>query len=108
MLSVMKKVIPFIQTKVLFPIVIMVEKLIGSLSKVGNPPVFDNKTFPWTQLLEDNWEDIRAELVPLLRFHEGLPNLQDIQQEQNYITTDDKWKTFFLLGFGYECGLNIK
>lgn len=104
----MKKITQFIQTKLLFPVLIAVEKLIGRLSKVGNPPVFDNKTFPWTQLLEENWEDVRAELEPLLRFHEGLPNLQDIQQEQNYITTDDKWKTFFLMGFGYECSLNMQ
>jgi beta-hydroxylase len=104
----MKKLTGFIQFKLLFPILKTFEKLIGRLSKVGNPPVFNNEVFPWTHLLEENWEAIRSELEPLLRFHEGLPNLQDIQQEQHYITTDDKWKTFFLIGFGNECPLNME
>ncbi len=104
----MKRVTQFIQTKILFPILLAIEILFGRFSKVGNPPVFDNQTFPWTRLLEANWKDIRSELEPLLKFHEGLPNLQDIQQEQNYITTDDRWKTFFLMGFGYECRLNME
>jgi len=98
----------FIQTKILFPILIAIEKLIGWVSKVGNPPVFDNNTFPWTQMLEENWESIRSEVEPLLQFHEGLPNLQDIQEEQSYITSDDKWKTFFLLGYGIEAELNME
>ena len=103
-----KKLVHFIQTKVLFPLIMGIEKLIGGVSTVGNPPVFNNGVFPWTKIMEDNWREIRAEIQDLLRFHQGLPNLQDIQQEQSYITTDDKWKTFFLMGFGHRCQLNLE
>jgi aspartyl/asparaginyl beta-hydroxylase (cupin superfamily) len=101
-------IVQFIQQKIFFPILLGFERLIGSFSPVGNPPVFNNEAFPWTRKLEENWEDIRAELDVLLQFHSRLPNLQDIQEEQQYITTDDKWKTFFLLGFGNECSLNME
>jgi ornithine lipid ester-linked acyl 2-hydroxylase len=104
----MQQLIQFVQFRVLFPIVITVEKLLTRLSPVGNPVIFANDTFPWTKTLEANWGDIQTEIASLLPFHAGLPNLQDIQQEQAYITTDDKWKTFFLLGFGHECRLNME
>lgn len=100
--------VQFIQKNILFPILIGIEKIIGWVSKVGNPAVFDNDTFPWTRMLEENWETIRSEVEPLLRFHAGLPNLQDIQEEQGYITSDDKWKTFFLLGYNIEAELNME
>lgn len=80
----------------------------GKYSTVGDHPVFDNKQFNWTKLLEDNWISIRKELESILPFHQKLPNLQDIQQEQNVLNQDNKWKTFFLFGFGIKATMNCQ
>ena len=80
----------------------------GKYSTVGDHPVFDNKQFNWTDLLEDNWISIRKELEGILPFHQELPNLQDIQQEQNVLNQDNNWKTFFLFGFGIKATRNCQ
>lgn len=78
----------------------------GKYSTVGDQPVFDPREFNWTTLLEDNWIAIRKELEGIMRFHQELPNLQDIQQEQNVLNQDSNWKTYFLFGFGIKATLN--
>lgn len=90
----------WIKFNVFRPLLLGTCKLIGPFSPVGNHPVFDNSSFSWPALLEANWPAIRKELDEVMRYSEALPNIQDIQQEQNVITTDNKWKTFFLYGFG--------
>lgn len=88
------------------PLLVGTGKAIAPFSTVGNPPVFPNSTFPWTSLLEENWPAIRQELGQVLLYNDELPNLQDIQTEQSSITTDNKWKTFFLYGFGIKAKQN--
>lgn len=80
----------------------------GKYSTVGDHPVFDNKQFKWTALLEDNWIHIKKELENILPFQQRLPNLQDVQQEQKVLNLDNNWKTFFLYGFGIKATLNCK
>ena len=95
-----------IKRHILRPSLLGIGKAIAPFSPVGNPPVFFNETFPWTSLLEENWSAIRKELDHILVYNEALPNLQDIQHEQSSITTDNKWKTFFLYGYGKKAGEN--
>ncbi len=80
----------------------------GKYSTVGDQPVFENAQFEWTKLLEDNWLSIRKELEAILPHHRHLPSIQDIQQEQNVLNQDNRWKTFFLFGFGIKATLNCK
>ncbi|HKJ49394.1 MAG TPA: hypothetical protein VJ973_09910, partial [Christiangramia sp.] len=40
----------------------MVENFNVKFAKYGNPPIYDNSTFPWVKEIEDNWEKIRVEL----------------------------------------------
>ena len=56
---------------------------------------------PWIPALEARWRDIRAELDRVLQRPEDIPNFQDISRDQVNITQDDRWKTFFLYGYGY-------
>lgn len=88
------------------PMLLGTGKLIAPFSPVGNPPVFSNTTFPWTSLLEEKWPAIRHELDEILKYNDQLPNLHDIQHEQSSITNDNKWKTFFLYGFGVRSNQN--
>ena len=78
------------------------ERFISRYSTVDDRPFFDTNMFPWTGLLEENWRTIRAELDEVLKNQDKLPNFQDISKDQVNITRDDRWKTFFLHGYGYK------
>ena len=51
---------------------------------------------------------IREELQRVLEDREALPNFQDISKDQIEITDDDRWKTFFLYGYGFEAKLGVE
>jgi len=91
---------------ILRPLLIGIGKSIAPFSTVGNPPVFTNSAFPWTSLLEENWPVIRKELNQILLYNDELPDLHEIQHEQASITSDHRWKTFFLYGFGKKADQN--
>ena len=52
--------------------------------------------------MEARWPAIRAELDEVLRDVDHLPNFQDISTDQYRLTQDDRWKTYFLLGYGFQ------
>jgi beta-hydroxylase len=82
------------------------ERWLGRSSLVGDQPFFDNETFPWAKQLEAGWREIRAELDSVLEDQEHLPNFQDISVDQATMTTDDRWKTYFLYGYGFKSEAN--
>ena len=88
------------------PLLLQLGHWMGKFSTVRDSAVFDNEKFAWTELLENNWQQIRNELLPLLSKRDALPSLQEIQQEQKVLNQDDNWKTFFLFGFGIKASLN--
>jgi ornithine lipid ester-linked acyl 2-hydroxylase len=85
-----------------------IERFIGRRSLVGDETFFPLARFPWVRHIEDNWEVIREELQSVLADREALPNFQDISKDQIEITDDDRWKTFFLYGYGFEAELGVK
>lgn len=96
----------WIKFRVFRPLLLGIGGWIGKYSIPGDHPVFDNRLFSWTPLLEDNWLSIRKELEGILPHHRQFPSLQDVQQEQQVLNQDDQWKTFFLFGFGIRATLN--
>ncbi len=82
------------------------ERLLRRYSRVPNTPFLDSDQLPWIAELEANWPVIRGELEQVLRQRERLPNFQDISRDQINITRDDRWKTFFLHGYGYRMDAN--
>jgi beta-hydroxylase len=66
----------------------------------GNPPVYDNATFPWAADIEKEWKLIRAELDRVLTRKDELPGFHEILSEVSTISTDRNWKTFVLCGYG--------
>lgn len=82
------------------------EKLIAKASKVPNSPYFKSDLFDWAKNLEQNHAIIRKELDGILEHLEQIPSFQQISADQKSITQDDKWKTFFLYGFGYKAEQN--
>lgn len=82
--------------------------LMSPFSKVSNGPILPKSEFEWAKLLEDNWETILAEVNSVLNNRKDLPNIQDIQSRESLLTTDNRWKTFFLKGFGHRAEKNCK
>jgi beta-hydroxylase len=85
-----------------------VERFIGKRSLVGDATFFALERFPWVKHIEANWEVIRDEAAALLSDREALANFQDISKDQVEITDDDRWKTFFLYGYGFEAKLGVQ
>jgi beta-hydroxylase len=85
-----------------------IERWIGRRSLVGDATFFPPERFPWIVQVEQNWEVIRQELEPLLADRDALPNFQDISRDQIEITDDDRWKTFFLFGYGFRAELTTE
>ncbi len=85
-----------------------VERFIGRRSLVGDEQFFPLDRFPWVEHVETNWEMIREELEGVLEDREALPNFQEISKDQIEITDDDRWKTLFLYGYGFEAELGVR
>ncbi len=67
----------------------------------GDPAIFDVSAFSWAAELESHWKQIRQEAIQVLRSAEALPNFQDLVPEIG-VTDDDRWKTYFLYGYGHK------
>jgi ornithine lipid ester-linked acyl 2-hydroxylase len=85
-----------------------VERFIGRRSLVGDATFFALERFSWVTHIERNWTVIREEVERLLEDQAALPNFQDISKDQIEITDDDRWKTFFLYGYGFEAKLGVE
>ena len=91
---------PSALTRFFMGIVAWAEGLNLKYAKLGNPPVYNSATFPWAAEIEKDYPAIRAELEKVLLRQSELPTFQDISTDVKTISTDTRWKTFFLLGFG--------
>ncbi|RHW18562.1 aspartyl/asparaginyl beta-hydroxylase domain-containing protein [Sphingomonas gilva] len=75
------------------------DRIIARSSLVSNDPVLDFRDFAWTQILRDNWEQIRDEACAVaLR---DAPSLATISPDHRSIAEVDKWRSFFLYGYGF-------
>jgi len=84
----------------------LLDRLVARFSAIGNPELLDERDFLWAGGLEAHWRDIRRELDAVLERRDALPNFQDISTDQATITDDDRWKTYFLYGFGFRSDAN--
>ncbi len=86
----------------------VIARLISRASLIPDQPFFDPRDFPWTAELESEWKTIRAELDEVLQHRDDLPNFQDISTDQYELTQDDRWKTYFLYGYGFRSDANCR
>jgi len=85
-----------------------IERFVGRRSLVGDSEFFPLERFPWVAHIEQGRGVIEEELRGVLADREALPNFQDISKDQIEITDDDRWKTFFLYGYGFEAKLGVE
>src|SRR4051812_39354847 len=79
---------PSVLTRFFMGIVARAEKLNLKYARLGNPPVYDNRVFPWAAEIEKAAPLIRAELDHVLERKSELPNFQDISADIKTISTD--------------------
>jgi aspartyl/asparaginyl beta-hydroxylase (cupin superfamily) len=99
---------PSLVTRFFMSIVAWAEQLNLALSKVGNPSIYDNKIFPWTRSIENEWRTIRAELDHVLTRKDELPAFHELASDVETISRDRGWKSFLLAGYGFRSANNIK
>jgi aspartyl/asparaginyl beta-hydroxylase (cupin superfamily) len=85
-----------------------ISAMIARSSRVGDTPVYDPNLFPWIAPLEARWPEIRAEVEQLLAHEAGIPPLAEISPDHRRIAPPGKWKSFFLVGYGYRLEENIR
>tara|TARA_R110000824_G_scaffold30860_2_gene101004 strand:+ start:10298 stop:11086 length:789 start_codon:yes stop_codon:yes gene_type:complete len=71
-------------------------------SKIPTKPVLQPSSFHWTEDLADNWQTIAQEAAAILRYRDAVPPLKDISPDHARIAGDGNWRSFFLIGYGYE------
>ena len=77
-----EKIQHFITFKVLNHTLTGIGNLMTPFSKVSNKPILSKEEFEWSKLLEDNWEAIRNEAAAVLIHDDKLPNIEDIQPQE--------------------------
>lgn len=70
-------------------------------SKIGNEPFPDRRHFPWIATLEANADIIREEARAALSDLDAVPPLAEISPDHRRIAPAGKWRSLFLVGYGY-------
>ncbi|MFO1538817.1 MAG: aspartyl/asparaginyl beta-hydroxylase domain-containing protein [Actinomycetota bacterium] len=73
----------------------------GRRSLVGDAAFCAPDRFPWIREVAALAPGIAREADAVLRGVADLPSFQEISTDQYRITRDDRWKTYFLLGYGF-------
>jgi beta-hydroxylase len=84
----------------------VIDKILIRYSPLGDPARFDTSEFPWAAELERNWPLIRQEADDVLRDAKNVPPLRRISRDHDKIAIDDKWRSFFLWGYGIRVDTN--
>ncbi|TMP29973.1 aspartyl beta-hydroxylase [Pseudoalteromonas rubra] len=77
----------------------MAEKFNRVFSKYGNSPYLNKDNFEWTKPIEENADAINKELHAFL-YDEVIPSIHEIDVNWKPAISDDRWKSFFLVGYG--------
>ena len=68
--------------------------------------VYPNSVFPWVGYLEASTPTIRAEAEALLQDRMSVPSVREISPDHAKIAVDEKWRSFFLWGYGVRIDAN--
>lgn len=78
----------------------LVDRALVHWSRLDDQPVYDAHAFAWRPALEAAWPEIRAEADAVLGDPGAAPPLCLISPDHARIATDERWKSFFLWGYG--------
>ncbi len=83
-----------------------VNRLSSRQSTIPTDPVLSPAIFGWTGELAAHWQDIADEARQILLHRSEIPPLNEISPDHARIAGDGKWRSFFLVGYGYEVAEN--
>jgi beta-hydroxylase len=83
------------------------DRLVALSSEVANDPVLDVRDFAWTAVLRDNWQAIRHEAIAVALRQGAAPSLAAVSPDHRAIAEVDRWRSFFLWGYGYPIEENL-
>ncbi len=83
-----------------------INSICTSQSRIPVASILSEKLLPWTSMLGDQWHEIAHEAEQILKFREAIPPLKDISPDHARIAGDGNWRSFFLIGYGYEVAEN--
>lgn len=86
----------------------LIERPFDRWSLVGSGEFLPTERFPWIADIEAGCSDIRAELNAVLHDRERIPLFQDVLPSQTLLTSDDRWRTFMLYGYGHRVEENCR
>lgn len=77
-------------------------RISSSQSLIPTTPLQQPDIFDWTDSLQESWKEIAREASEILNHREAVPPLKDISPDHARIAGDGNWKSFFLVGYGYD------
>jgi len=83
-----------------------IDRISTNNSKIPVEPVLDEEHFPWTETLAAQWEAIAEEAKAIVRHRDAIPPLRELSPDHRNTGRDGKWRSFFLVGYGYEVAEN--
>jgi beta-hydroxylase len=84
----------------------VIDRFLMRFATTAQHQLFPNELFPWTGYLTENWAVIRDEAQAILRDRDSVPPLREISTDHEKIAVDDKWRSFFLMGYGLRVEAN--
>jgi ornithine lipid ester-linked acyl 2-hydroxylase len=79
-----------------------IDRISTTNSKIPVDPILGPEHFAWTKALAENWEDIAAEAEAVIKHREAIPPLRELSPDHQNTGRDGKWRSFFLIGYGYK------
>lgn len=83
-----------------------VDRILVRYSRLGDPARFETARLPWAAELERDWPLIQREASEILRGAAEVPPLRSLSEDHQKIAVDDKWRSFFLWGYGVRVDAN--
>lgn len=77
------------------------EQLLHAFTPDADAAYFESARFPFTKFLEAHAEKIKLEYLHVAATT-SIPPFQQLSSEQRVLTSDEKWKTYFLSVYGYD------
>ena len=83
-----------------------VNRISEAQSNIPTTPLVDRSHFSWTESLAEDWQIIAEEARSIMRHRDAVPPLKDISPDHARIAKDGNWRSFFLIGYGYDVAEN--
>lgn len=86
----------------------VIDRVLTRFSAINDQEIQPNALFPWISKLESNWPVIRAEADRVLADRQAIPPVREISPDHDMIALDDRWRSFFLWGYGLRSERNCR